>query len=47
MEHSRALDALSTPGKRGALTQQLQVLYAALVDADVAAGRGAAYDDAD
>lgn len=32
-------------GKRGPLTQQLQLLYAALVEADVAAGRDAAWDD--
>jgi hypothetical protein len=32
-------------GTRGPLTQQLQVLYAALVEADVAAGRDAAWDD--
>lgn len=35
----------SCSGKRGPLTQQLQVLYAALVEADVAAGREAAWDD--
>jgi hypothetical protein len=39
------LFALSFSGKRGPLTQQLQVLYAALVEADVAAGREAAWDD--
>jgi hypothetical protein len=37
--------AATTAGKRGPLTQQLQMLYAALVEADVAAGRDAAWDD--
>jgi hypothetical protein len=36
---------LLCPGKRGPLTQQLQVLYTALVEADIAAGRDADWEE--
>lgn len=47
LTHMCAAAATAAAGKRGPLTQQLQVLYAALVEADVAAGREAAWDDDD